>query len=45
MMLNKSLYRQTLVVGLLFLSGCELTQNAQRDFNRLVHGNVSTASL
>jgi hypothetical protein len=44
MMLNKSLYRQTLVVGLFFLSGCELTQNAQRDFNRLVHGNVSTTS-
>ena len=44
MMLNKSLYRQTLVMGLFFLSGCELTQNAQRDFNRLIHGNVSTAS-
>jgi hypothetical protein len=43
-MMNKSLYRQTLVVGLLFLSGCELTQNAQRDFNRLVHGNVATSS-
>jgi hypothetical protein len=43
-MMLKSLYPQTLVVGLLFLSGCELTQNAQRDFNRLIHGNVSTAS-
>jgi hypothetical protein len=43
-MLNKSLYRQTLVVGLFFVTGCELTQNAQRDFSRLVHGNVSTAS-
>jgi hypothetical protein len=43
-MLKKSLYRQTLVVGLLFLSGCEVTQNAQRDFNRLIHGNFSTAS-
>ena len=44
MMLNKSLCHQTLVMGLFFLSGCELTQNAQRDFNRLIHGNVSTAS-
>ena len=43
-MLKKSLYPQTLVMGLFLLSGCELTQNAQRDFNRLVHGNVSTAS-
>ena len=42
--MNKSLYRQTLVVGLLSLSGCELTQNAQRDFNRLIHGNVATSS-
>jgi hypothetical protein len=44
-MLNKSLYRQTLVLGLFLLSGCELTQGAQRDFSRLVHGNpFSTAS-
>jgi hypothetical protein len=44
-MLKKSLYRQTLVLGLFLLSGCELTQGAQRDFNRLVHGNpFQTAS-
>ena len=44
-MLKKSLYRQTLVMGLFLLSGCELTQGAQRDFNRLVHGNpFATAS-
>ena len=41
---NKSLYRQTLVLGVFFVTGCELSQNAQRDFSRLVHGNVSTAS-
>ncbi len=38
-MLKKSLNHQTLVLGLFLLSGCELTQGAQRDFNRLVHGN------
>jgi hypothetical protein len=44
-MLNKSLFRQTLVLGLFLLSGCELTQGAQRDFSRLVHGNpFATAS-
>lgn len=44
-MLKKSLYRQTLVLGLFLLSGCELTQGAQRDFNRLVHGSpFQTAS-
>jgi glucose/arabinose dehydrogenase len=44
-MRKKSLYHQTLVMGLFLLSGCELTQNAQRDFNRLVHSNpFATAS-
>lgn len=43
-MLKKSLYRQTLVLGLFLLSGCELTQGAQRDFNRLVHGNPFQSS-
>ena len=45
-MLKKSLYPQTLVLGLFLLSGCELTQGAQRDFSRLVHGNAfqSTSS-
>jgi hypothetical protein len=38
-MLKKRLYRQALVLNVLLLSGCELTDNAQRDFNRLVHGN------
>jgi hypothetical protein len=44
-MLKKSLCRQTLVVGLFLVSGCDFTQSAQRDFNRLVHGNpFQTAS-
>jgi hypothetical protein len=43
-MLKKSLCRQTLVLGLFLVAGCELTQNAQRDFNRLIHGNPFTAS-
>lgn len=44
-MLKKSLFRQTLILGLFLLSGCELTQGAQRDFNRLIHGNpFATAS-
>ena len=42
-MLKKSLYRQTLLLSLFLLPGCELTQNAQRDFNRLVHGNTASA--
>jgi hypothetical protein len=43
-MLNKSLYRQTLVLGLFLLSGCEVAQNAQRDFNRVIQSNVGTAT-
>jgi hypothetical protein len=43
-MLNKSLYRQTLVLSCFLLAGCELTENAQRDFSRLIHGNPSSAS-
>jgi hypothetical protein len=43
--MNKRLYRQALVLSLFLVSGCELTQNAQRDFSRLVHGNpFQTAS-
>jgi len=38
-MLNKSLYRQTLVLSGLLLSGCDVANNAQRDLSRLVHGN------
>lgn len=38
-MLNKSLYHQTLAMGVLLLSGCDVAQNAQRDFSRLVHSN------
>jgi hypothetical protein len=38
-MLKKSLYRQTLLVGLFLLSGCEVAHNAQRDFTRLVSSN------
>jgi hypothetical protein len=41
-MLNKSLYRQTLVFGLLFLSGCDVAQSAQRDFNRVMHSSFSS---
>jgi hypothetical protein len=37
MMFKKSLYRQTLVVGVFLVSGCDLAQNAQRDFNRAIH--------
>jgi hypothetical protein len=43
-MLSKSLYRQTLVIGLFLLSGCDVAQNAQRDFNRVIHANVGTAT-
>jgi hypothetical protein len=43
-MLEESLCRQTLILSLFLLSSCELTQNAQRDFNRVIHGNVSTSS-
>ena len=38
-MLNKSLYHQTLAMGVLLLSGCDVAHNAQRDFSRLVHSN------
>ena len=43
-MLNKSLYRQTLVVGFLLLSGCDVAQNAQRDFNRVMHSSVFSST-
>lgn len=45
-MLKKSLYRQTLILGLFLLSGCELSRGAQRDFSRLVNGGnpFATAS-
>ena len=44
-MLKTSLYRQALVLNVLLLSGCEVANNAQRDFSRLVHGNpFSSAS-
>jgi len=39
MMLNKSLYHQTLAMSVLLLSGCDVGHNAQRDFSRLVHSN------
>jgi hypothetical protein len=43
--MNKREYRLALALSVLLVSGCELTQNAQRDFNRLVHGNpFSSAS-
>lgn len=45
-MLQKSLYRQTLVLGFLLLSACDVAHNAQRDFNRVMHSSLgsSTAS-
>ncbi|HLG45240.1 MAG TPA: hypothetical protein VKY24_03275 [Reyranella sp.] len=41
-MLNKSLYRQTLVLGFLLLAGCDVAQSAQRDFNRVLHSSFSS---
>ena len=39
-MLNKSLYRQTLVLCVLLISGCDVAQNAQRDLmNRFYRSN------
>lgn len=43
-MLKTSLYRQTLVVGLLLLSGCDVAQNAQRDFNRVMHSSFNAST-
>jgi hypothetical protein len=43
-MVCKSLYRQTLVVCLFLISGCDVAQNAQRDFKRVLHGDQSTAA-
>src|SRR5436190_16332657 len=43
-MLKKSLCSQTLVLSLFLLPGCEFTQTAQRDFNRLIHGDPFSTS-
>ncbi|HSI00148.1 MAG TPA: hypothetical protein VLA02_06065 [Reyranella sp.] len=43
-MLYKSLYRQTLVVCLFLISGCDVANNAQRDFNRVIHGGSSVSA-
>jgi hypothetical protein len=43
-MLRKSLYRQALTLSVLLLPGCDVAQNAQRDFSRLVHTNPFTSS-
>lgn len=43
-MLEKSLYRQTLGISLLLLSGCDVAQNAQRDLSRLVHSSPFASS-
>jgi hypothetical protein len=43
-MLNTSLYRQTLVVGFLLLSGCGVAQNAERDFNRVMHSSFNSST-
>src|SRR6185437_3093816 len=41
-MLQKSLYRQTLVLSFLLLSACDVAQNAQRDFNRVMHSSLNS---
>ncbi len=38
-MIKKSLLKQTLGVGLLLLSGCEVARNAQADLSRLVNSD------
>ena len=43
-MLIKSLSRQTLGIGLILLTGCDVAHNAQRDLNRLMHADPVTAS-
>jgi len=43
-MLQKSLYRQTLVLSFLLLSACDVAQNAQRDFNRVMHSSLSSST-
>jgi hypothetical protein len=43
-MICESLHRQTLVVCLFLISGCDVAQNAQRDFKRVIHGDTSTSS-
>jgi hypothetical protein len=43
-MLKKSLYRQALTMSVLLLPGCDVAQNAQRDFSRLVHTNPFASS-
>ena len=43
-MLQKSLYRQTLVLSFLLLSACDVAQNAQRDFNRVMHSSFSSST-
>ena len=43
-MLNKSLYRQTLALCVLLISGCDVAQNAQRDFNRVVHSSFGSST-
>jgi hypothetical protein len=42
-MLEKSLCRQTLGIGLLLLSGCDVAHNAQRDLARLVRSDPFSA--
>ena len=41
-MLQKSLCRQTLVLGFLLLSACDVAQNAQRDFHRVMNSSLSS---
>src|SRR6185437_9174837 len=41
---QKSLYRQTLVLSFLLLSACDVAQNAQRDFNRVMHSSLSSST-
>lgn len=43
-MLHKSLYAQTLALCVLLVSGCDVAQNAQRDFNRVIRGDAAATA-
>jgi hypothetical protein len=43
-MLHKSLYRQTLALCVLLISGCDVAHNAQRDFNRVIRGEPTVSA-
>ena len=43
-MLSKSLYRQTLALCVLLVSGCDVAHNAQHDFNRIIRGEPTASA-